>query len=499
VASAESSRSPLLFNTLTQRKERLDPLRPGEVRLYVCGPTVYSYVHIGNARTFTAFDVVVRYLRYRGYRVTYVRNITDVDDRIIQAAQATGEDPRAVADRFAAAFAEDAAALGLLAPDAEPRVTGHIPEILALIQALLDAGAAYAAGGDVYFSVARWPGYGKLSHRNVDELQAGEGTGEHKRDPLDFALWKAEKPGEPAWEAPWGRGRPGWHIECSAMSAHLLGQPFDIHGGGLDLIFPHHENEIAQSEAAQKKPLARVWMHANFLELESAKMSKSLGNVVRLRDALARVDAEALRLFFLSSHYRSSLTFSEAALVEAERRLEYFYETLARVDERLAQRPAGGAAAPGEPGRFQRAFEEAMDDDFNAAQGQAALHGLFSELNLLLDRPTGSDREKVASTLAELRAEVRPFAEVLGILGEAPGRWLERRRDRLVARRGLDPTHVETLIGQRATARKARDWVRADAIRDQLAALGVELRDGPARTTWKVLDGAEASAARPAP
>jgi cysteinyl-tRNA synthetase len=354
VASQESSPSLRLFNTLTQRKESLDTLRPGELRLYVCGPTVYSYIHIGNARTFTAFDVVVRYLRYRGYRVTYVRNITDVDDRIIQAAQAIGEDPRALADGFVQAFANDAAALGLLAPDAEPRVTENIPEIIALIQALLDAGAAYAAGGDVYFSVARWPGYGKLSHRNLDELRAGEkgATGEQKRDPLDFALWKAEKPGEPGWAAPWGRGRPGWHIECSAMSAKFLGQPFDIHGGGLDLIFPHHDNEIAQSEAAEGKPLARSWMHANFLELESAKMSKSLGNVVRLRDALARVDAEALRLFFLSSHYRSSLTFSEAALIEAERRLQYFYETLLRAQEgpvrslpasRRASRDASGA------------------------------------------------------------------------------------------------------------------------------------------------------------
>ncbi len=490
MAAPESSPSLKVFNTLTQRKESLDPLRPGEVRLYVCGPTVYSYVHLGNARTFTAFDVVVRYLRYRGYRVTYVRNLTDVDDRIIQAAQASHEEPRLLADRFVQAFDEDVRALGLLEPDVAPRVTDNMPEILALVQKLLDAGAAYASDGDVFFAVSAWPGYAKLSHRNVEELRAGEGgvAGERKRDSLDFALWKAEKPGEPAWDAPWGRGRPGWHIECSAMAVKFLGQPFDIHGGGLDLIFPHHDNEIAQSEASAKAPLAKVWMHTGFLEMENAKMSKSLGNVVRLRDALARVDAEALRLFFLSSHYRNPLVFSEAALTEAERRLEYFYETLQRVDERLALREVQMAATLGDSGRFLRAFERSMDDDFNAAEGQAALHALFTEMNLLLDRPPVTDRDRVACTLAELRAEVRPFGQVLGIFQQSPARWLEWRRDRLVERRGLDRARIEALIAERAAARKARDWARADALRDALATLGVELRDSAAGTAWKVRD-----------
>jgi cysteinyl-tRNA synthetase len=490
LAAPESSPSLKVFNTLTQRKESLDPLRPGEVRLYVCGPTVYSYVHLGNARTFTAFDVVVRYLRYRGYRVTYVRNLTDVDDRIIQAAQASHEEPRLLADRFVQAFEEDVRALGLLEPDTSPRVTDNMPEILSLIQKLLDAGAAYASDGDVFFSVSSWPGYAKLSHRNVEELRAGERSvaGERKRDSLDFALWKAEKPGEPAWDAPWGRGRPGWHIECSAMAVKFLGQPFDIHGGGLDLIFPHHDNEIAQSEAAARMPLARVWMHTGFLEMENAKMSKSLGNVVRLRDALARVDAEALRLFFLSSHYRNPLVFSDVALTEAERRLEYFYETLQRVDERLALREVQTATTLGDSGRFLRAFERSMDDDFNAAEGQAALHALFTEMNLLLDRPPVTDRDRVACTLAELRAEVRPFGQVLGIFQQSPPRWLEQRRDRLVERRGLDRARIEALIAERAAARKARDWARADAQRDALATLGVELRDGAAGTAWKVRD-----------
>ena len=494
MAAPESSPSLKVFNTLTQRKESLDTLRPGEVRLYVCGPTVYSYVHLGNARTFTAFDVVVRYLRYRGYQVTYVRNITDVDDRIIHAAQASGEEPQALAERFVRAFDEDMRGLGAVEPDEAPRVTGNMPEILALVQRLIDVGAAYAEGGDVYFAVAKWPGYGKLSHRNIEELRAGERVvaGEHKRDPLDFALWKAEKPGEPAWDAPWGRGRPGWHIECSAMSVKYLGQPFDIHGGGLDLIFPHHDNEIAQSEAAGKTALAGYWMHTGFLKLENAKMSKSLGNVVKLRDALARVDAEALRLFFLSSHYRNELTFSETALTDAERRLEYFYETLQRVDERLGMREVNTAVGTlGEPGRFLRAFEASMDDDFNAAEAQAALHALFTEMNLLLDRPPVTDRERVSATLAALRAEVRPFGEVLGVLLESPSRWLQRRRDRLVERRQLDRVLIEKLIEERSLARKARDWKAADATRDALAALGVELRDTATGTSWKVRDEPE--------
>jgi len=477
-----------VYNTLTRRKEPLEPLHPGEVRLYVCGPTVYSWVHIGNARTFTVFDVVVRYLRHRGYRVSYVRNYTDVDDKIINAAREAGEDPAALADRFVQAFEEDARGLGLLPPDVAPRVTQVIPEIRALIQTLLDQGVAYSAGGDVYFQVSRWPEYAKLSRRNLDDLRAGErvAPGELKREPLDFALWKAEKPGEPAWDAPWGRGRPGWHIECSAMSEKYLGKTFDIHGGALDLIFPHHENEIAQSEAAHHAPLSRVWMHAGFLELENAKMSKSLGNVVRLRDALAKVDGEALRLFFLASHYRNGLAFSDEALAEAERRVEYFYETLQRVDERLGGREVKPGPLHGDPDAHLRAFEEAMDDDFNTAGALAALSGLFAQLNEYLEKPPVPDRAMVLRTLAALRAVVPTMGAVLGILGSPPAAWLERRRDRLVQQRGLDRRRIEALIGERAEARKAKDFARADATRDELLALGVELRDGPGGTLWKV-------------
>ncbi|RPH70717.1 MAG: cysteine--tRNA ligase [Myxococcaceae bacterium] len=488
MSATHSSPALSVYNTLTRRKEPLAPLRPGEVRLYVCGPTVYSWVHIGNARTFTVFDVVVRYLRHRGYRVSYVRNYTDVDDKIINAARETGEDPAALAERFIEAFEDDARALGLLSPDVSPRVTEVIPEIRALIQALLDQGVAYAAGGDVYFQVSCWPEYAKLSRRNLDDLRAGERVtpGEHKREPLDFALWKAEKPGEPAWDAPWGRGRPGWHIECSAMSEKYLGTTFDIHGGGLDLIFPHHENEIAQSEAAQHIPLAKVWMHAGFLELENAKMSKSLGNVVQLRHALAKVDPEALRLFFLSSHYRNQLAFSDDALADAEKRMEYFYETLQRVDERLGGREVKPGPLHGDPDVHLRAFEQAMDDDFNTAGALAALSGLFAQLNEYLDKPPAPDRAMVVRTLATLRAVVPTMGGVLGILQSSPLAWLERRRDRLVAQRKLDRELVERLIAERSEARKQKDFARSDAMRNRLLEMGVELRDGAGGTQWKV-------------
>ena len=488
VSTTHSPPALSVYNTLTRRKEPLEPLRRGEVRLYVCGPTVYSWVHIGNARTFTVFDVVVRYLRYRGYRVSYVRNYTDVDDKIINAAREAGEDPAALAERFVHAFEEDARGLGLLPPDVSPRVTQVIPEIRALIQKLLDEGIAYSAGGDVYFQVSRWPEYAKLSRRNLDDLRAGErvAPGEHKREPLDFALWKGEKPGEPAWDAPWGRGRPGWHIECSAMSEKYLGQTFDIHGGGLDLIFPHHENEIAQSEAAHHAPLSRVWMHAGFLELENAKMSKSLGNVVRLRDALAKVDGEALRLFFLSSHYRNQLAFSDEALADAEKRMEYFYETLQRLDERLSGRAVKPGPLHGNPEAHLGAFEEAMDDDFNTAGGLAALSGLFGQLNEYLDKPPTPERETVVRTLAALRSAATTMGGVLGILQSSPPAWLEGRRDRLVAQRNLDRALIERLIAERSEARKQKDFARSDAMRNRLLEMGVELRDGAGGTLWKV-------------
>lgn len=483
------ARTVTLFNTLTMRKEPLVPLREGEVRVYVCGPTVYSYVHLGNARTFTAFDVVVRYLRHRGFKVTYVRNYTDVDDKIINAAREAGEDPIALAARFVEIFREDARAVHMLEPDVSPKVSDHIPEIVSLVERLVARGVAYESQGDVYFQVSRYPEYAKLSKRNVDDLRAGERVqpGDQKREPLDFALWKAAKPGEPAWDSPWGRGRPGWHIECSAMAARYLDEPFDIHGGGLDLIFPHHENEIAQSEAASGKAFARYWMHCGFLDLEGVKMSKSLGNVVRLRDAAARVDPEALRYFLISTHYRNPLSFSDKSVADAEGRLEYFYETLKKVDARVEGRDFGKGPVHGEPGRFLAEFEAAMDDDFNVPGALGALSGLFAQLNELADKPPVKDKAVVGRTLQALREGVRQASGVLGLLGEAPEAWLLRRRERAVRERGIDVGQVEALIAERNAARAAKDFARADQQRDALKGLGVEIMDTPQGTQWKVL------------
>ncbi|MBJ6763282.1 cysteine--tRNA ligase [Myxococcaceae bacterium JPH2] len=477
-----------LFNTMSMQKELLETLVPGKVGIYVCGPTVYSYVHIGNARTFTSFDVVVRYLRYRGYEVTYVRNYTDVDDKIIKAAHETGEAPVELAARFVEAFREDARALHLLEPDVSPRVSQTIPEIVAIVQTLVDKGYAYESQGDVYFSVSRDADYAKLSKRNIEELCVGERVqpGDQKREPLDFALWKAAKPGEPSWDSPWGKGRPGWHIECSAMSEKYLGASFDIHGGGLDLIFPHHENEIAQSESATDQRLAKYWMHCGFLDLEGAKMSKSLGNVVRLRDALERVDPEALRFFFLSTHYRHPLNFADKALADAEARLEYFYETLRKVDERVGGKDFAAGPLHGEPGRFCAEFEAAMDDDFNSAGALAALSGLFALMNELTDKPPVKDKAMVGRTLQALREEVRQVSSVLGLFEDAPAAWLLRRRERAVRERGIDVAQVERLLEERAAARAAKNFAESDRVRGLLKEQGVEIMDTPGGTVWKV-------------
>jgi cysteinyl-tRNA synthetase len=550
---SEVSTTIRVFNTMTGAKEQLKPLEPGKIRIYVCGPTVYSFVHIGNARSFTSFDVIVRYLRYRGYEVRYVRNYTDVDDKIINAARVVGTwagdlgeltvdadgtarlsgqsyqwttdgarltllsngekrkelaldgerrtlsghdgaytrqgppaDAIAHAARFVGEFEQDAEALHLLKPDVSPKVSETIPEIVELIGALIAKGIAYEARGDVYFQVSKYPPYARLSKRKLDDLDAGARVDptEQKREPLDFALWKAAKPGEPSWDSPWGKGRPGWHIECSAMSRKFLGETFDLHGGGLDLIFPHHENEIAQSEAASGKPMCNCWMHGGFLDLEGAKMSKSLGNVVRLRDALAKVDPEALRYFFLSTHYRAPLSFTDKSLADAEARMEYFYETLRRAFER--PRVESGAAH-GEPEKWLHGLEATLDDDFNFAGGLAALSGLFGEMNVLLDKPPVKDKAVVGRTLTVLKDSVKRISTVLGLFEDEPQAWLLRRRDRLVKARGIDVARVESLIGQRNEARKAKDFAKADGLRAELKAQGIEIMDGPAGTTWKVV------------
>jgi cysteinyl-tRNA synthetase len=467
-----------IYNTMTGVKQEFQPLQPGKAGIYVCGPTVYSFVHIGNMRTFTTFDTIVRYLRYRGFQVRYVRNYTDVDDKIINAAKETGEDPIALAARFVREFEADAKALHLIPPDVSPKVSETIPEIISIIEKLVANGVAYPSQGDVYFQVSKYPQYAGLSHRKLDDLKSGARVepGEAKREPLDFALWKGAKPGEPSWDSPWGKGRPGWHIECSAMSGKFLGDTFDLHGGALDLIFPHHENEKAQSEAASGKTLCNCWMHAGFLDLEGAKMSKSLGNVVRARDALQRVDAEALRYFFLSTHYRAPLAFGDKSLADAEARMEYFYETLRKANERPAAE--GGAAS-----KWLEQLEKDGDDDFNFAGGLSALSGLFAEMNSLLD---AKDKAAANKQLTVLKDSVKKVSSVLGLFEDDPAAWLLRRRERRVKEKGLDAAWVDAKIQQRNDARKAKDFAKADGVRNELKAKGVEIMDTPQGTTWKV-------------
>jgi cysteinyl-tRNA synthetase len=475
-----------IYNTLTGEKEPFAPLHPPKVGMYVCGPTVYDFSHVGHARVYVAFDVVVRVLRARGYAVTYVRNFTDVDDKIIRRAQEVGEPPRELSERFIAEYLHDMTALGVAHGDVEPKVTEHIPEIISLIGRLVTAGLAYSSEGDVYFSVRDYPAYGRLSHRRIEDLKSGARVepGEQKRDPLDFALWKSVKPGEPSWESPWGRGRPGWHIECSAMSERYLGTSFDIHGGGMDLIFPHHENEIAQSEGASSRELSRVWMHNGFVTLDQEKMSKSLGNFFTIRDVTARFMPEALRLFLLSTQYRSPINFSDFALQESQRRLDYFYETLSKSADLI-----GPLVPPEErvPGELTVQVAEALDDDFNTPEVLGALSAPFSALNELCERPgKGAARSEAQRKAAHLRAEILDATAPLGLCQRDPEAYLLERHTRLAAQRGLNLSEVEALISARDEARARRDFTRADALRKELLGLGVEIMDRPGGTSWKL-------------
>jgi len=476
-----------VHDTLTARKRELVPLVPGTIGLYVCGPTVYDYSHLGHARCYVVWDVVVRHLRQRGLEVRYVRNFTDVDDKIIRRANERGEDPAALASRFADAFHEDMDALGCVRPDVEPRVTGTMPEIVALIGTLVARGFAYAPGnGDVYYAVRKFPEYGRLAKRNLDDLLAGARVepGDAKRDPLDFALWKGAKPGEPSWDSPWGKGRPGWHIECSAMTRKHLGDSFDLHAGGKDLVFPHHTNEIAQSVAASSDALraddyARYWLHNGFVEIDDEKMSKSLGNFFTVRDVLARYDGEGLRWFLLGTHYRNDFNFSDAVLDEAERRLGYLYETLAK-----AERSAGGAI-PAAQGGFVEPCRAALDDDFNTPQVLGLLADAFTAANALADRK-GKKTPAERAELASFARDVRAVCATLGVLQRDPAEALRALRDKAAKRRGIDEARVEAAIAARAEARRAKDFARSDALRDELLAIGVAIMDGPEGTSWKV-------------
>ncbi len=474
-----------IYNTLSGEKEPFVPMTPGRVHMYVCGPTVYDMSHIGHARAYVAFDVVVRYLR-RGYDVLYVRNYTDIDDKIIKRAREVGEEPRQLAERFIGEYQTDMALLGVAAADVEPRVTNHISEIIGIIAKLVERDYAYAAGGDVYYAVEKFTAYGRLSGRRLEDMEAGARVevSEQKRNPLDFALWKAAKPGEPAWDSPWGRGRPGWHIECSAMSAKYLGETFDIHGGGKDLVFPHHENEIAQSEAANGKPLARYWMHNGFVNVDNEKMSKSLGNFFTIRDVLAKFDPQALRYFLLTTHYRSPINFSDAALREAEARLRYVYQTLERLIAKVSPGPAVGPYRDPTVAEIMPRFVTAMDDDFNTAKVLGDLSEIFKLVNDILDKP--KDAEEDQRSLRAILASLRDIGAVLGIFTESPKAVLERMDARRKVERGVDAARVEALIAERALARKGKDFARADAIRKELAELGVTIKDTAQGTTWEM-------------
>jgi cysteinyl-tRNA synthetase len=459
-----------IFNSLTRQKEEFQSIEPGKVRMYVCGMTVYDHCHVGHARVMVVFDVVVRWLRAKGFDVTYVRNITDIDDKIIRRAEENGEDFRTLTARFIQAMNEDLAALGILPPTHEPRATEAMADMVALIQTLVDKGFAYVgAAGDVYYDVSRFDRYGRLANKKLEDLRAGARVEveEAKDDPLDFVLWKAAKPGEPSWNSPWGAGRPGWHIECSAMSTHCLGEHFDIHGGGMDLKFPHHENEIAQSEAASGQTYVNLWMHNGFVQVDDEKMSKSLGNFFTVREVLQRYAPEVVRLFILTSHYRGPLNYSDENLEHAKASLTRLYTALRGLP--IVEAPIDED--------WRARFEQAMDDDFNTPEALAALFDLAREVNRL--------RVENETAAVRLGVSLRQLGGLLGLLQADPERFLQGSEDGGEAASALTAERVEVLIAERAAARKAKNWVEADRIRILLQESGIVLEDTPKGTLWR--------------
>jgi cysteinyl-tRNA synthetase len=467
-----------LHNSLSRKKEVFTPITPGQVRMYVCGMTVYDYCHLGHARVLVVFDMVTRWLRSSGYQVTYVRNITDIDDKIIKRAQDNGEPYSALTDRFIAAMHQDSAALGVLPPEHEPRATEYVGNMLNMIQRLIERGHAYAAAnGDVYYAVQSFPTYGQLSGKSLDDLRAGERVEVdlNKRDPMDFVLWKAAKAGEPFWPSPWGAGRPGWHIECSAMGSDLLGKHFDIHGGGQDLQFPHHENEIAQSEGAHECKFVNYWLHNGFIRVDNEKMSKSLGNFFTIREVLQQYDAEVVRFFILRAHYRSPLNYSDQHLDDAKAALTRFYTALR------------GVVLPDLPGLpllpvdwthpDAMRFKAAMDDDFNTPEAVAVLFDMAAEVNRL--------RQVDPAKAAQVAAQLKALAAILGLLQRDPEQFMQGGGGEHEADAGYDAVRIEALINERLAARKAKDFKRSDAIRDELKAAGVILEDGAQGTLWR--------------
>ncbi|MCG9969117.1 cysteine--tRNA ligase [Pelotomaculum terephthalicicum JT] len=481
-----------VYNTITRRKQTFQPREPGKVGIYVCGPTTYNYIHLGNARPMVFFDTVRRYLKYKGYDVTYVQNFTDMDDKIIKRAGEEGVNPLELAGKYISEYYQDADNLNVWRADKNPKVTEHIPEIIAMVDKLVQNGSAYVVDGDVYFEVRKFAGYGKLSGRSLEDMQAGArvDVDERKRDPMDFALWKSAKPGEPSWDSPWGQGRPGWHIECSAMSLKYLGSNFDIHGGGFDLIFPHHENEIAQSEAATGEPFVRYWMHNGFITVNEEKMSKSLGNFFLVRDILAKYPGELVRFFLLSTHYRSPLDFDDEKLTAAGRGLERIKTGL-----RLLAEALGKSQEEGETGitaefsavldSLKSSFEAAMDDDFNTALAIGVIFDLIREVNTAVQRLGGKLSPADRAALLKAKELFISFNEVMGIFK------VDQNTGEIILDNvpedgtGLAEGLINLIIEVRQEARKKKDWASADRIRDGLKELGIILEDTPQGVRWK--------------
>ena len=449
-----------IYNTMTRKKEELVPLVPGEVRMYACGPTVYNFFHIGNARPFIVFDTMRRYLEYKGFKVTFVQNFTDIDDKMIKRANEEGTTVKELGDRFIKEYYQDADALGVERATVNPRATEHIQDIINLVQTLVEKGHAYPTeNGDVYFSVRSFPSYGKLSGQNIDDLENGARVdpGDVKRDPLDFALWKGEKPGEPSWDSPWGKGRPGWHIECSAMSMSILGESFDIHAGGQDLIFPHHENEIAQSEAATGRPFARYWMHNGYINVDNQKMSKSLGNFFTVREIAEEFDLSAVRMFMLGVHYRNPVNFSRELIQQAEAALTRLRTARERLKDALrGEATEEDTAFMQELAAFKERFEAAMDDDLNTADALGVLFDFARSANIFVTKPRGAEAIDAAAEL---------YDKLTGVLGLAM-EVKDQADEKALA-----------LLEERQAARKAKDFKKADAIRDELKAMGYLVED----------------------
>ena len=482
-----------LYNSASRKKDLFEPIKNGQVGIYVCGVTVYDLCHIGHARAAIVFDVLVRYLRAIGFKVTYVRNFTDVDDKIIERSRKSGEDTITLAERYIHAFHEDMLVLGVLNADIEPRATEHISDIIDMIRRLVEKGFAYVDDANVYFSVEKFDSYGRLSGRRLEEMVAGAriAVDEKKKHPMDFVLWKGAKPGEPKWNSPWGEGRPGWHIECSAMSCRYLGANFDIHGGGRDLIFPHHENERAQAMAANGVSFANYWIHNGFVTVESEKMSKSLGNFITIKDALQLYHPQELRLFLLSKHYRSPLDFSRSALLEARSGLIRIYRTLQRLEEIVGPSKADSRETitpflPTVDGHgFKDNFKSVMDDDLNTAAGLGLIFDKVRDINRVID---SSVRNKdVKSQLIKERSNLLDCGKVLGLLEEEPSKLFQ---EIVKTPSEMHTEEIEKMIQERDEARRAKDWARADAIREELSGKGIILEDGPKGTKWQFrIDG----------